>query len=233
MEFSPLRYENIYLIGIIYYHTIMKTTENKSEAKPKHVEELKHFPFKTFDELKKKRTEGVASIGVDRSVALQWIQNGIHSTKWQRTQALFLASLTFIVPIGFIIYAIVTQTWLLLLALPVLIIGFFIFHPGQAMLLGPIRSGLIILTFIGLGYGFFKEIGWMTALTLSLAILWFGQRTIYSKAVSGLIQASLKHEDLLCLLWHGRALNIRFYNGNSYWVDWKTEDGKNIHYDKK
>ena len=35
------------------------------------------------------------------------------------------------------------------------------------------------------------------------------------------------------LLWENKALNIRFYNGNTYWVDWKTEDGKNVHYDNE
>ena len=58
--------------------------EKQQEQKPKRVEELKHFPFKSFDELKKRVTEGVANIGVDRSVALQWAQNGIYSSGWQR-----------------------------------------------------------------------------------------------------------------------------------------------------
>ena len=205
--------------------------EKEQEQKPKRVEELEHFPFKSFDELKKRVNEGVANLGIDRSVALQWIQNGIHSTGWQRAQALFLASLTFIVPIGLIIYIVVTQTWLLLLALPLLLIGFFIFHPSQAMMLGPIRSGLILLTFGALIWGFINGIGWLTALTLSLAILWYAQRTIYRKAVDGLLRAAIQHEDLLCILWSSNALNIGMYNGDSYWSKWKTEGGKSTHYD--
>ena len=50
--------------------------EKQQEQKPKRVEELEYFPFKSFDELKKRVNEGVANLGVDRSVALQWIQNG-------------------------------------------------------------------------------------------------------------------------------------------------------------
>src|SRR3989338_6609134 len=125
----------------------MENNNEQKEQKPKakRVEELEHFPFKSFDELKRRVNEGVANLGVDRSAALQWIQNGIYSTGWQRALALFLASLTFIVPLGLIVYIVITKTWLLLLALPLLLIGFFIFHPGQAMLLGPIRSGLILL----------------------------------------------------------------------------------------
>jgi len=196
--------------------------EKEQEQKPKRVEELEHFPFESFDELKKRVNEGVANLGVDRSVALQWIQNGVHSTGWQRTQALFLASLTFIVPIGLIVYIVITKTWLLLLALPLLLIGFFIFHPSQAMMLGPIRSGLILLTFGGLIWGFVNGIGWLTA---------YAQRTIYRKAVDGLLRAVIQHEDLLCILWSGNALNVTMYNGDSYWSRWKTEGGKNTHYE--
>ncbi len=207
--------------------------EQQTEQKPKRVEELKNFPFKTFVELKKATTEGVANIGIDRGVALQWAQNGIYSSSWLRTQALLLAFLPFIAAIGFVIYAIATKSWLLLLALPVLLICFFIFHPSSAMIFGFIRNGLIGLAFIGLAWGLINGTGWLTALSLSLVLIWYAQRTIYRKAVNGLTLAVLEHEDLLCLLWGGRALNIRFYNGNSYWSDWKTEDGQNVHYDDK
>ena len=211
----------------------MENNNEQKEQKPKRVEELKNFPFKTFSELRKASTEGVANVGIDRGVALQWAQNGIYSSKWLRTQVLFLALLPFIAAIGFVIYAIATKSWLLLLALPVLLICFFIFHPSSAMMLGFIRSGLIGLVLIGLAWSLISGIAWLTALTLALAIIWYAQRTIYRKAVNGLTLAVLEHEDLLCLLWSGRALNIRFYNGNSYWSDWKTEDGQSVHYDDK
>ena len=209
----------------------MENKEEKKEQKPKRVEELKHFPFKNFDELKKRLDEGIANLVVDRGIALQWILRGIYSTGWQRAYALFLCWLTYIIPIGLIIYIIVTKTWLLLLALPLLLIGFLIFHPGQAMLLGAIRSGLILLTFVGLVWGFINGISWLTALTLSLAILWYAQRTAYRKAVDGLARAAIQHEDLFCILWSTNALIVRIHNGNSYSSKWKTEGGKTTHYD--
>lgn len=206
-------------------------SKNQKEQKPRRVEELQHFPFKSFDELKKKISEGVANAGVNRSVALQWIQNGIYSSGWQRAQALFLATLPFIVAIGFVVYVIATKSWFLLLALPVLLIGFFVFHPSSAMIFGFIRSGLIGLTIIGLIWGFINGIGWLTVLTLSLTIIWYAQRTIYRKAVSEMIRAAIDHEDLLCILWNSNSLNVRLYNGDNYWFRWKTENGKNTHYD--
>ncbi len=206
---------------------------NQEIKKVTKVEELKYFPFKTFREFKKSYLEGIAQPGVDRGVALNWAQNGIYSSGWLRTQVLFLAFLPFIAAIGFIIYAIISKSWFLLLTLPVLLIAFFIFHPSSAMIFGIIRSGFIFLTFAGLAWGLINEIPWLVALTLTLTIIWYAQRSIYRKAVNGLIHAVMEHEDLLCLLWQGRALNISFYNGNSYWADWKIENGKSIHYDEK
>ena len=208
-----------------------KSSSDNEQSKPKHVKELEHFPFKNFEELKQRTTEGVANIGVDRGVALQWSQNGIYSSQWQRTQSLFLAFMPFIAAAGFLIYAIATQNWLLLLTLPVLFVGFFILHPSSAMVFGFIRSGLIGLIFLGLIWGIIDEVQWLVAITLSLAIIWYAQRTIYRKAVGGIICAALNHEDMLCLLWSGNALNITMYNGDNYWSQWKTEGGKTTHYE--
>lgn len=202
----------------------------EKEQKPKRVEELEHFPFKSFDEFKKRVNEGIANLSVDRNAALQWIQNGIYSTGWQRAQALFLLSLNLIAPIGLIIYIVVTKTWLLLLALPLLVIGFFLFHPG-ATILGPIRSGFILLTFGGLIWGIINTNSWLIALTSSLAILWYAERALYRKAIDGLLNATMQHEDLLCVLWNGNVLSIVMYNGDSYQPKWKTENGKSTYYD--
>ncbi len=127
-------------------------SRNQKKQRPKRVKELKHFPFESFDEFKKARMEHVVNIGIDREAALEWVKRRMEGipppSSWLRSQVLFLASLTFIVPIGFIIYAIITKSWLLLIALPVLWIGFFIFHNPYPQ--GFIRSGLISLTFGGL-----------------------------------------------------------------------------------
>lgn len=148
---------------------------------------------------------------------------------WLKFQVTFLASLTFIVPIGFIIYVIATQSWLLLLALPVLWFGFTTFHNPH--LQGSIKTVLIFLTYGGLAWGLIDKVGWLIAITLSLAVLFYSIRRIYPKAVNGLIKVALEHEELFCFLWHKEALGVKFNNENSYWNGWKTEDGKSIHYD--
>ncbi len=206
----------------------MRDRENK---RPKHVEELENFPFENFEELKRRVLEGVANIGVDRGIALQWALRGIYSPRKLRIQLLFLSFLPLISITGFIIYAIVTKNWLLLLLLPILLISFFILHPSSAAVFGFIRNVLLGLTFTGLIWGFAKGVDWVSVLSLSLAVIWYALRTIYRKAVVGLIKAALEHEDLLCILWNGNALNVTMYNGDSYWVKWKTEGGRTTYYD--
>lgn len=205
---------------------------NSLQTKPRTVAELRNLPFKDFSELKVKVIEGVANIGVDRSVALQWIQNGIYSTSWQRTRGLFLASLIFLVPIGLLVYTVVSQSWWLLLGIPFLFIAYFMLHPSSGVMFGPLRTLLIWFTFGGLTWGFFDEVGWLTALTICLALLWYSQKAVYGKAVDGMINAALVHEDLFCILWNSNSLNITLYNGDSYWNQWKTIGGETTHYDK-
>lgn len=213
----------------------MEQSKNQKEQRPKRVEELKHFPYASFVEFKKARMEHGVNISIDREAALVWASQRMEGipppSSWLKLQVLFLASLTYIVPIGLIIYAIVTNSWFVLIALPVLWIGFFIFHNPYSKKIT--RSGLILFTFGGLGWGLISRINWLIAITLSLAILFCSIRAIYSKAVNGLIGAALENEDLFCFLWHGAALNINLNNGNSYWTSWKTEGEKNIHYEDK
>ena len=207
--------------------------KNQSEQTPKRVEDLKNFPFKNFEELKKAGADGKANIAIDREAALEWVKRkmkGIPTPPpWLKFQVTFLASLTFIVPIGFIIYAVASQSWLLLLALPVLWFGFTTFH--NPYLQGSTKTILIVLTYGGLAWGLINGINWLIAITLSLAVLFYSIRRIYPKAVNGLIKVSLEHEELFCFLWHKEALSIKFNNGNSYWTGWKIEDGKKIHYE--
>ena len=203
------------------------------DKKINRVEELNNFPFKTFQEFKKANLEGVAQPGIDRSVALNWAQNGIYAPRILRIQTAFLMLLPYIAFIGFIIWSIASKSWLMLLALPVLLISFFIFHPGAAMIFGIIRSGFIGLSFVGLVYAFMTNKPALLALCITLVVIWYAQKTIYRKAVNYLTRAVCEHEDLLCILWKGKALNVMFFNSNRYWVDWKMENGQSVHYENK
>ncbi|MCL5802100.1 MAG: hypothetical protein M1283_06275 [Gammaproteobacteria bacterium] len=205
---------------------------NQEQKKITKVEELSHFPFKSFQEFKKAIMEGVAQPGVDRSVALNWAQSGIYAPGVLRAQTVFLMLLPYIAVLGFIVWALVSKNWLMLLALPVLLIAFFIFHPSMAIF-GIIRSGFIWLSFVGLVYAFMTSKPGLLALCITLVVIWYALRTIYKKAVGYLTKAVSEHEDLLCILWQGKDLNIMFFNGNRFWVDWKTENGQSVFYDEE
>lgn len=196
------------------------------------IEQLGTFPFKSFQEYKKASFEGVAQPTVDRSVALQWAQNGIHAPKSLRFQTSFLMMLPFLSLLGFIIFTIVTQNWWYLLTIPVFIICYFVFHPSFGMLLKPVRNLFIGLTVIGFFWAAWSSKGGLLAMTISLLVIWFAQNRIYRSAVNGLIEAANNHEDFFCKLWEGKILSIRFYNGDTHSVAHKFENGNYTSYKK-
>ena len=206
---------------------------DKEAKKIKRVEELDNFPFKTFQEFRSANLEGVAQPGVTRSVALHWAQSGIYAPGILRAQTVVLMLLPYIAALGFVIWVLVSKSWLMLLALPFLLIAFFLFHPSAAMVFGIVRSGFIGLSLVGLVYAFMTNKPGLLALCLNLFVIWYVQKTIYRTAVNYLTKAVSEHEDLLCILWQSKALNVKFFNGNRYRVDWKTEDGQSVHYENK
>lgn len=210
----------------------MQEEKNNKNKTPSKVEALEHFPFDTFEEMQKLTKEGVANIEVNRSVALKWGMGGKHQPWWLRWITLLLISIPFLSGIGFLIFIFITGKWALLLALPILFISFFLLQPSAAVF-GILRSGFIFLAFAGLAWGILKGITWLVATTIPIVLIWYSLRTVYRKAVKYLINAVRNNEDLLCLLWSTKALNIRFYNGDNYWADWKREGGEVYRYDKE
>lgn len=196
------------------------------------VEELDNFPFKSFSEYRHAVAEGKAGLDVDRSVALNWSYNGIHSTSGVRLKATIFSLLPFIAALGFIVYIVMTGSWLMLLWLPVLAILFFMFHPSGQLMFGFIRTLFVWGTFIGLFYSFFNGVGWLLALTLTLAVIWWAQRSVYKSAIRGLVAAANKHEDLLCTLWQRGMARVSLFNGDYFWVDHKNVGGEYVSNDE-
>lgn len=206
---------------------------DEDQKKIIHVEELNHFPFNNFREFRKAILEGGVQLGVDRGSALHWAQNGVYAPRFLRLQTNFFAFLPFIALIGFVIWVLISKSWLMLLGLPVFLIAFFLFHPSSAPIFGVIRTSLIGLSFIGLIYAFLIGKPWLLALCITLIVIWYAVTTAYKIAINHLIKTALDHEDLLCILWQSKYLNVRFLNENSYWVDYKIENGESIYYGKQ
>ncbi|MFA6414789.1 MAG: hypothetical protein WCV89_02265 [Candidatus Paceibacterota bacterium] len=206
----------------------------KKERKTvEHVEQLENFPFKSFQEYKKASMEGVAQVGVDRAVALNWSYGGgLYASSFVRTQATVFMFIPFLAAIGFLVYIVMTGSWWLLLSLPVVVILYFMFHPSSGMIFGPIRTLLVWLTFGGLAYSFFVGISWLFSLTLTLALIWYGETRVYGSALKHLIEAADKHEDLFCKMWQSGVANLSFFNGDYYFVDHKKVGGEYVSYDE-
>jgi hypothetical protein len=202
-----------------------------ADRKGAKVEELAHFPFKNFKDFRAAYIQGIIAPGVDRSAALNWaLGGGLHAPSTLRFRLFVLSWVPFIALLGFPIYVIATKNWLWLLAFPVLLIGYFLFHPSAAMVFGVFRTLAIFLTFIALVWAYWAEKWPLLVLAIALTLIWYEHRSVYRSAVSSLIAAAVQHEDLLCLLWQGKAVNVRFHNGDEYWPDWKVEGGQSTHY---
>ena len=212
--------------------------------------QLKHFPFKTFAELKTATQDGAATVSVHSGVPLQWVRvegpcSGTNAklSTMQKAHIFFLSYSPYIAGLAFFINIIITRRWALLLSLPFLFIGFTLFfhdparhsfHDAKAVQrarkISLTRHGLITITLIGLVWGLLGGIPWLTALTLTLVVICFAQRAVNHKSIDWLTQAVWEQEELFCLLWDSGALNVRLSNGNSYLVDCKKEDGQYSYY---
>jgi hypothetical protein len=98
------------------------------------------------------------------------------------------------------------------------------------MVFKTIRNLFIILVVIGIAWGAWSLNLGILIMSSSLLVIWFALDRIYIGAVNGLIEVAHKHEDFFCELWESRILSIRFYNGNSYAVHHKFENGSYISY---
>ncbi len=186
------------------------------------VEGLQHFPFKNIDELKNRISDGKATASVRRDASLKWIQNGVYSTREQRARASLLASLSLNIPvICFIIYIILTKTWILFIALPIFFITFFLL--GISSNQRKLRITQLII--IGLVWGLISRIDWLIVLTILLFVARLAQYATYHQAGSGMLRAALANEDLLCALWNSNILSIALQNGDRYWFRMKIENG--------
>jgi len=202
---------------------------NENKITPQKVEGLQHFPFKTFQEFRKANLEGLITIGINRGIAREWMWGGKYSPTFWKFVSMILHWIPFLLVLGFIIFALASKEFLLLLALPLFVIAYFLFNPS-AIIFGIFRSGLIFLTFIGFLYGLFFGHQSILLITGVMLGIWYSEKILYSKSADILREEVLEHEDLLCALFQGRVLSIRFYNGDTYWVDFKEEGGKLTHY---
>ena len=203
---------------------------DEKESIATQVEALKNFPFPNFTRLKEAIAANAAELVVDRGVALKWAQDGIYAPRSARLSTTMFTWLPIIAALGFIGWTIFSKSWIMFLALPLLLIGYAVFHPGIGSLLGPVRTGLIGLTFIGQFYSLLSGRPSLLALCTALVLIWYGIKKAYSESFRHLIRAAAGHEDLLCALWQDEALSVQMSNGDKYWISFKIVNRQVINY---
>jgi hypothetical protein len=188
----------------------MPSGEGKRQAIK--VEELVSFPFTTFQEFRDACRDGLCYVRIDRSAALSWVQSGKYSTV---ISGLFVTALTlapFLAVLGFVVYSILCKCWFLLLALPVFVIAYLLFHPSMQFA-GTVRSVPIWLSVLGFVWGVLSEWPSLMAITGALLLIWLSQLAADKHSRRRLTQAVTDHEDLLCIAWRNRVLGIQFADG--------------------
>ena len=180
------------------------------------VENLIGFPYKDYNEFEKNWKTGNITMGIDFGLAREWaMSGGLYSPVFLATLLNILNLIIFITAAGFIIYIVLIKSYLWLLTLPLLIIGFFLSHPVMSRNLGCLSSGYFLLGGAGFIWAVCKNIHGLLALTVCLLIIWLCIKIIYSLSLRALLDATATHEDLLCKLWNTGQLLIQLNNGDS------------------
>lgn len=173
------------------------------------IKEIESFPFNEFSEFKRACLSGEAVVFVDRDVALSWAaERGNHTPNKLYWKTFLLSYLDWAALIGFVIYIITNQSWMLLFGLPLLLLGFVAFHPASKKALRIIVLPLKTFTIGGFLLSILSSINWLFVLTAALLLVWISQEYIYKSAVDGMIAAAVNDEGFLCGLWNRHVMSI-------------------------
>jgi hypothetical protein len=183
------------------------------------VEDLAWFPFKTFQEFKTAHREGLCRIWVDRSGALEYVRVGKYVGTSTRLLLKMLLYIPHIAVILFLVYAVGSGSWLLLLALPLFVVAYVLFHPSTQLLLGLLRTISIGLSLLGFFWGILSGAVGLVAITAVLLTIWLVHLAFDRKSTQILIHAVTEHEDILCATWRNRLLTLRLADGRTVFVD--------------
>ncbi len=172
------------------------------------VEQLENFPYKNFEEFQRAFRDHRCHVRVQPRIALDWVagSSGKHMSNFQKVIFFILDFISIIAIIGFIVYDIVSGNWLWLFAVPILMFSLILGYPISALVYGHIRTIFFYSNIVGLIYAIQTNNNPLLVFTISILCIWFARRQKYLKAVLGLANAAVQHENILCALWRGNAV---------------------------
>ena len=173
--------------------------------------ELPNFPYKSFKQLQEAEKARKIIIGVDKTVAREWMVRGKRSASFWRTIGLLLHLVPHLLSLGIIIYSILSKEWLLLLLIIPIEFSATIFIP-LVIIMGPsiyfiLTGQFILLLFV--------------ATTFTIAF--FSVKILYRLSSDLMRTAALNNEEFLNFLYEKGCLSILSYETGEIFKKGATE----------
>lgn len=172
------------------------------------ISDLANFPYKSFEQLQDVvRTQKIA-IGVDQTVAREWMAKGKYSPKLWIFISLLLHLVPHIVFLATIIIPIlIGKLILILVAIPLFLTFSFLVPSSPSRGLVNIVCYLLFALFIASLLLGNIIIAFIVAPFLTI---WIMAKLLYKLSASQMRNIALKNEELFCLLYKNRGISILF-----------------------
>lgn len=188
-------------------------TENYYTKKITKVEDLKHFPFSSFQTFKEALKDGtVVDIPIAMDMARSWLTNAENSPIFWRSFSTFLMFVPYLVMIFYLVATFWLSNFWLLLFIPLSIIVTFTGSPAARRLL-PIHYILIVAFVLMwvIGGKFPDLVYWLPILIIFLSL-----NQLYSGSAKVAREAVIHDEKTLCLFWKWHWMDIVLKSGDTY-----------------
>lgn len=172
------------------------------------ITELENFPFNSFVELLQAVVSKKITIGIDQTVAREWMAKGKHSPKFWRFVSLLLHFVPHIVFLATIIIPILIGKPILILVVIPLFLTFSFLVPSSP-LRGLVNIACYILLIVFIASLLLGNII-LAFIVVPFLTIWIMSKILYNLSVSQMRNRALKDEELFCLLYKSRAINILF-----------------------
>ena len=172
------------------------------------ISDLSNFPYQSFEQLQQAVRTQKITIGVDQEVAREWMAKGKHSPKLWRLISLLLHFVPYIVFLTTIITPILMGKPILILVIIPLFLTFSFLVPSSP-LRGMVNIACYILLIVFLVSLLLGNII-LTFIIAPFLTIWIMSKLLYNLSVSQMRNRALKDEELFCLLYMNRAINILF-----------------------
>ncbi len=184
------------------------------DSLPKKVTELYLFPFDSYEELVsnvKDKKVRLRAIGF-KATPFFYVNNYV-SVSIKRF-ATFFSLLPLIIIIFIVLISLLTKSWLLLIAIPCIIIQIKVFTPDYLRMIPRINVVIlalivVLLRIIGLIY----EIEWLSWTMRAIITTEIAKHTYWALITTCTIETALIDEELFCRLWLNNVLTLVMPDG--------------------